>query len=71
METTVSEMTVSELRTLISDVVEEKLAELVDREDSLDIGDALKERLLRQKQKIDNGERGVALEDVVARLGLN
>lgn len=71
METTVSQMTVSELRNLIADVVEEKLTELIDREDDLEVADELKARLLRQKERIENGERGVALEDVVARLGLN
>lgn len=71
METTVSEMTVLELRNLIADVVEEKLTELIDREDDLEIADDLKARLLRQRERIENGERGVGLEDVVERLGLN
>ena len=72
MATTVSQMTVDELRDLIGDVVQEKLSALfTDDEDDLEITDELKERLLRQKKRIENGERGEPLEDVVTRLGLN
>ncbi len=70
MATTVSQMTVHELRDLIGDVIEEKLAFLIG-EDESEIADELRERLLRQKSQIANGERGVSMEDAVTRLGLN
>ena len=72
MNTKVSQMTVDELCEVIGAVVEEKLAVLFrDAEDDLELTDELRERFLRQKKKIENGERGEAFEDVVARLGLN
>lgn len=71
MATTVSQMTVRELRDLIGDVIEEKLSSLLIDEDELEITDDLRERLLRQKKQIENGERGIPMEDVITRLGLN
>lgn len=71
MSVKVSQMTVDELREMIGAVVEEKLRALLDDEDDLELTDELQERLLRQTKEIENGERGEALEDVVARLGLN
>lgn len=72
MNAKVSQMTVDELRELIGDVVEEKLASLfTDDEDGLEITDELRERLLRQKERLENGDRGEPMEDVIVRLGLN
>ncbi len=71
MNTKVSQMTVDELREVIGAVVEEKLRNLFDDEDNLELTDALQKRLLRQKKEVENGERGEAFEDVAARLGLN
>jgi len=71
MSVKVSQMTVDELREVIGAVVEEKLRALFDDENDLELTDELKERLIRQKKEIKNGERGEALEDVAARLGLN
>jgi hypothetical protein len=71
MSVKVSQMTVEELREVMLAVVEEKLRALLDDEDNLELTDELQERLLRQKGEVENGERGEALEDVVARLGLN
>jgi len=70
MSIKVSQMTVDELREVIGTVVEEKLQALFADEDDLELNDELKDRLLRQKKEIEDGERGEALEDVVARLGL-
>lgn len=71
MNTKVSQMTVDELREVIGAVVEEKLQALFADENDLDLTDELKARLFRQSKEIENGERGEALEDVAARLGLN
>lgn len=71
MNTKVSQMTVDELREMIGSMVEEKLQSLFADEDNLELTDELKARLFRQKEETENGERGEALEDVTARLGLN
>jgi len=71
MNTKVSQMTVDELRKIIGTVVEEKLQALFADEDDLELTDELKARLFRQTKEIENGERGKALEDVAAHLGLN
>lgn len=71
MNTKVSEMTVDEVRDMIGAVVEEKLRGLLDDEDDLELSDELTERLLHQNGEVEKGERGEAMEDVVARLGLN
>jgi hypothetical protein len=56
---------------MIGAVVEEKLRSFLDDKADLELTDELQERLLRQKEQIRNGERGVSLEEVVARLGLD
>ena len=63
-------MTVNELKELISAVIEEKLSELIS-EDRLEINEQLHYRLLEQKKRVDDGERGVSLDDVLGDLGLN
>ncbi len=71
MSVKVSQMTVDELREMIGVVVEEKLQSLFANEDDLEFTDEVKEILARQGERIKNGDRGEALEDVVARLGLD
>jgi hypothetical protein len=71
MNTKVSQMTIDELREVIGDVVEEKLRTLFADEDGLELTDELKERFIRQKKEVEDGERGEAFEDIVSRLGLN
>ncbi len=71
MNTKISQMTVDELREMIGAMVEEKLQILFADEDDLELTDELKARLFRQTKEIENGERGEALEDVTAHLGLN
>jgi len=71
VERTISEMTLSELRRLIGEVVEEKLTELgVDSDAGLELRPDLRRRLERDLQRVAGGERGERLEDVVDRLGL-
>ncbi len=71
MSVKVSQMTVDELREMIGVVVEEKLQSLFANEDDLEFTDELKEILARQGERIKNGDRGEALEDVVAQLDLD
>jgi len=71
MMATVAEMTKEELREIIEITIEQKLLELLgDPDEGLPIREAVRERLLRQKQAVASGERGEPFEDVVRRLGL-
>jgi hypothetical protein len=70
MAATVAEMTVAELRDLIGDVVAEKLAEAVDRDEGLRLRPEFEARIRERMAAVDRGERGVAGEDVFRRLGL-
>ena len=72
MSVKVLQITVEDLRQVVDEMVEEKLAVLFkDPEDDLEFTDELKAILTRQNERIKNGDRGEALEDVVARLGLD
>lgn len=72
MSTTVLEVNPDELRNMVDEMVEEKLATIFhDPEDDLELTDELKEILARQDERIRKGDRGVPLEDVVAKLGLD
>lgn len=67
----VSQMTKEELRRLIDDALEEKLMELFgDPDMGLEINESLRERLLKQKEAVANGERGLSLDEAAAELGL-
>jgi hypothetical protein len=68
---TVAQMTREELREMIETVIEEKLLELLgDPDEGLPIRETIRERLLRQKKAVANGERGEPFEAVIRRLGL-
>lgn len=72
MNTEVLQISVSDLRRMVDEMVEEKLAVLFgDPEADSEFADSLKEILARQNERIKNGDRGEALEDVAARLGLD
>ena len=71
MAKTVADMTTSELRQLVSSVVEEKLVQLLgDPDEGLALRENVRERLLRQKKAVSKGERGEPLESVARRLRL-
>jgi hypothetical protein len=72
MVTKVAQMTRNELESLISEVVERKLLELLaDPDAGLIMTRAMRTRLLRQKKAVAKGARGERLTDVVTRLGLS
>lgn len=71
MNTKVLQISIEDLRQVVDEMVEEKLRNLFDDEDDLELTDTLQKRLLRQKKEVENGERGEAFEDIAARLGLN
>ena len=71
MAKTVADMTASELRQLVSSVVEEKLAQLLgDPDQGLILRESVRKRLIQQKGSVAKGERGEPLETVVRRLKL-
>ena len=71
MAKTVADMTATELRQLVSSVVEEKLVQLLgDPDEGLALRDNVRKRLLRQKRAVAKGERGESLEAAVGRLKL-
>lgn len=72
MSVEVLQISTQDLRVMVDEMVEEKLAALLnDPDDDFEITDELRERLLRQRKNVANGEFGEAFEDVVTRLGLN
>ena len=71
MAKTVADMTATELRQLVSSVVEEKLIQLFgDPDEGLVLRENVRKRLLRQKRAVSKGERGESLETVARRLKL-
>ena len=71
MTDTVGQMSIEELQEMIEAAVERKLLEILgDPDAGLEIREAIRERLLRQKQAVAAGERGQPFEDVVHELGL-
>ena len=75
MTETVGQMTKEELRTLIETVIEtaieQKLIEILgDPDEGLEIREVVRDRLLRQRQSVAAGERGLPLEDVIQQLDL-
>lgn len=68
MATTVAEMTVAELRRLIEDVVQEKLAEMVtDPDAGLELRPELVDQLRQQMAAVGRGERGIPLAELRGR----
>ena len=64
-------MTEEQFREMLGETIEQKLIELLgDPDGGLIIRKAVRSRLLRQKRKVAQGERGEPLEDVVKRLDL-
>ncbi len=74
METTVSQMSVVDLRKLISDVVsdvvEEKLAHFTDPDAGLEYRDDFIEMMKRQDERLAKGEKTVPMDQVMADLGI-
>ena len=67
----VADMGVEELRELIYDAVEEKLKQLLgDPDEGLELREDVKARLQHSLEASDRGERGVSLQEVASRIGL-
>ena len=75
MTETVGQMTREELKGIIDAAVEaaveQKLIEILgDPDEGLEIREAVRDRLLRQRQAVAAGEQGLPFEDLVQHLGL-
>lgn len=71
MNVMVSQMSKDELKDIIAMTVEQKLLELLgDPDEGLEIRESFRQRLLRQKMAVAEGERGEPFEDVIRRLEL-
>ncbi len=70
---TVAQMTQAEFKRMLEDVVEatveQKLIEMLgDPDEGLVVRDEVRERLLRQRQRVSLGERGRPLDGVIQEL---
>ncbi|MBC8252821.1 MAG: hypothetical protein H8E35_02175 [Ardenticatenia bacterium] len=75
MTETIGQMTKEEFKRMIGAVVEatveQKLIEILgDPDEGLEIREAVRDRLLRQRQAVAAGEQGLPIKDVVQQLGL-
>jgi hypothetical protein len=72
MTTLVAEMTKEELVQVIETVIEQKLMDLFDDLDAgLELKPSVRERLLRQREMVAQGERGQLFGEVMKELGLS
>jgi hypothetical protein len=72
MTTLVADMTKEELVQVIETVIEQKLMDFFDDLDAgLELKPSVRERLLRQKETVAQGERGQLFGDVLQELGLS
>ena len=72
----IAEMTQAEfkemLETVVETTVEEKLLEILgDPDDGLELRGVVRDRLIRQRQAVVNGQYGQPLEELVSELGLD
>ena len=71
MATTIANMTKKEFTEIISQVVEQKLIEILgDPEEGKILKENVRKRLIRQKKSVTAGERGEDIHRVISRLGL-
>lgn len=72
MAANVGQLSTDELKEIIGSVVEQKLREILgDPDEGLELRADVRDRLLRQKKAVANGERGEGLDEVVNRLGIS
>ncbi len=71
MATLVAQMTKDELIEIIETIIEQKFLEFFgDLDEDGEIKQVVRDRLLRQKQMVAQGERGESFEAIVQQLGL-
>jgi hypothetical protein len=71
MSSTVVQVSKQKFTSIIANVVEQKLIELIgDPDDGLTMKQNLRKRLLKQKRSVEKGERGTDLSSVRKHLGV-
>ncbi len=71
MSNTVAQMTQKELAQMLSNVVEQKLFEVLgDPDEGLVMKENVRKRLIRQMKAVAKGERGEDFSEVRKRLGI-
>jgi hypothetical protein len=66
----VKDMTVEELKTVIREVIEETINEMVDSDEGRELKTEVREYLLSLQQRRKTGVRGISGEEVFQQLGL-
>lgn len=71
MPRTVAELSVEDLRTLIGEIIGEKLRELMaDPDHGLELHDEVLVRLREGKERVAAGDRGLDFEKALGQLGI-
>lgn len=71
MANMVADMTRDELKEILGELIEAKLAELfVDPDGGLELQAAFRQRLERQRAEVASGERGLSFSALTKQLGL-
>jgi len=68
----IKELTVEEFKDLVQDAIEEKLEELIgDPDTGLEVREEIKERLRNSLAARQRGEKGIPIDEVARRAGLD
>ena len=68
---TIDQLTLSQLETLIEDIVERKIVKLLGNPDEgLELKPSIKAKLRRSMDAVKRGERGIPAKEVAKELGL-
>ena len=71
MAAKVGDLTLQEFQDIVESIVEQKIHELfADDEDTLELNDSLRERLLQQMQSVKSGDYGIPMEEILLELRL-
>ena len=71
MAAKVGDLTLQEFQDIVESIVEQKIHELfADDEDTLELNDSLRERLLQQMQSVTSGDYGIPMEEILLELRL-
>lgn len=71
MQTTISELTIDQLKTIIGEVFDEKVQQyLSDDDDEGEMRPEFIERIVAQRKLLAMGERGVPMEKVMEEMGI-
>jgi hypothetical protein len=72
MSKTVADMTTDELKEMLGELIEAKLAEVLgDPDEGLELRDTMRQRLELQRSAVGGGDRGEPFDDVARRLDLS